>query len=84
MSLNIKNEDTHKLVQQLADLTGETLTEAVTVSVSERLKRVKGKKLTSLADRLLAIGKDCAGRLKGPIATVEHGQLLYNEQGLPK
>jgi antitoxin VapB len=38
MGLNIKNEETHHLVQALADATGETLTQAVTVAVQERLK----------------------------------------------
>lgn len=84
MSLNIKNEDTHKLVQELASITGETMTEAVTMSVRERLKRVREKKQESLAGRLLSIGKDCAARLKEPIASIDHGKLLYDDQGLPK
>lgn len=36
-----------------------------------------------LARRLLKIGKDCAAHLKAPYRTVEHGDLLYNEMGLP-
>ncbi len=31
MSLNIKNDETHQLVRELAELTGETQTMAVTV-----------------------------------------------------
>jgi antitoxin VapB len=38
MALNIKNEETHRLAQVLAEETGETLTEAVTVAVRERLE----------------------------------------------
>jgi antitoxin VapB len=37
-----------------------------------------------LADRLMAIGKDCAARLKEPFRTVDHGDLLYDERGLPR
>ncbi len=37
-----------------------------------------------LAERLLKIGKDCAAHLKEPFLTVDHGDLLYDEQGLPK
>lgn len=37
MALNIKNEETYRLVRELAAETGETLTEAVTVAVRERL-----------------------------------------------
>ena len=41
MSLNIKNEETYRLVRELADLTGESMTGAVTEAVRERLKRIK-------------------------------------------
>jgi len=43
MALNIKNEETHRLVQALAEETGETLTEAVTVAVRERLEALHRK-----------------------------------------
>jgi len=88
MSLNIKNKDAHKLAHQLARLTGETLTEAVTEAVRERLKRVqdneKDKQAAKLSDRLLEIGRDCAPRLKEPFRSADHGDLLYDEKGLPK
>ena len=41
MSLNIKNKETHKLADQLAKLTGESMTDAVTKAVRERLDRVR-------------------------------------------
>jgi antitoxin VapB len=86
MSLNIKNKDAHKLAQQLARLTGESLTEAVTEAVRERLKRVQGqdKVAAKLSDRLLEIGRDCSTRLKEPFRSADHGDLLYDEKGLPK
>ncbi len=43
MALNIKNEETYRLVQKLADETGESLTEAVTVAVRERLESLHRK-----------------------------------------
>lgn len=84
MTLNIKNKDAHKLAQQLARLTGESMTQAVTESVRERLQRVQGKCAPQLADRLLEIGRDCAPRLKEPFRSADHGDLLYDEKGLPK
>ena len=33
---------------------------------------------------LLQIGRDCASRLKEPYRSIEHGELLYDERGLPK
>jgi antitoxin VapB len=90
MSLNIKDKDAHKLSQQLARLTGESLTEAVTEALRERLKRVQNKvrnndkQAAKLSDRLLEIGRDCSKRLKEPFRSADHGDLLYDEKGLPK
>jgi len=84
MSMNIKNNDAHKLARQLARLTGESMTEAVTEALRERLSRVQDKQSAGLAERLLEIGRDCAPRLKEPFRSAEHGDLLYDESGLPK
>lgn len=84
MGLNLKNLETERLIHRLAQTTGESLTTAVTVAVRERLDRLEQVEQTPLAERLLAIGRDCASRLKPPFSTVEHGQLLYDEKGLPK
>ena len=84
MSLNIKNEQAHRLARELADLTGESVTAAVTLALRERPDRVHRQHQTSLADRLLTIGKDCAAQLREPYRTVDHGQLLYDERGLPR
>lgn len=84
MSLNIKNATTHRLAQDLAGVTGESLTEAVTEAIRERLNRVRTTQGRRLADRLVAIGKDCASHLKEPYLSIDHGDLLYDEKGLPR
>jgi antitoxin VapB len=84
MGLNIKNDETYRLVEELAKLTGETLTGAVTQAVRERLDRLNRQRGARLADRLLLIGKDCAARLKDPFRSADHGDLLYDERGLPR
>ena len=84
MSLNIKNKEAHKLAQQLAKFTGESMTEAVTEAVRERLERVRRERAVPLSDRLMEIGKDCAAHLKEPFRSVDHGDLLYDEKGLPR
>jgi antitoxin VapB len=84
MSLNLKNEEANRLAHELAGLTGETLTTAVTVAVRERLERLQQSKRGALSDRLLKIGKDCAAHLREPFLSVDHGDLLYDERGLPK
>ncbi len=85
MSLNIKNAETYRLVRELADLTGESMTGAVTEAVRERLERLtaaKGK--AGMAERLHAIAVDMRARLPDDFFDIEHGDLLYDEDGLPK
>ncbi len=41
MSLNIKDEEAHRLARQLARLTKESMTTAVREAVRERLERVR-------------------------------------------
>jgi antitoxin VapB len=83
VSLNIKDEETHRLVRELARLTGESQTTAVLIAIRERLDRLHAVERPSLAERLLAIGRDTAPRLAEPFRSAEHGELLYNERGLP-
>jgi antitoxin VapB len=84
MGLNIKNDEAHRLAQELAALTGESMTAAVTAAVRERLDRVRRERGVTLTDRLLKIGRECAARLKEPIRSVDHADLLYDERGLPR
>jgi antitoxin VapB len=81
VSLNIKNEETHRLVQELAAITGESMTTAVTEAVRERLNRVKSK---GMADRIMKLAKQSAPLWKEPYKSIDHGDLLYDENGLPK
>jgi len=84
MGLNIKNEETHRLAQKLARLTGESMTAAVDKAVRERLERVRDTKQGGLAERLLKIGRECAAHMKEPYLSIDHGEMLYDEKGLPK
>ena len=84
MDLNIKNKEAYRLTKQLSKLTGESLTTAVTEAVRERLDRVRRERGVDLAERLLAIGRDCAARLKEPFRAIDHDSMLYDERGLPK
>jgi antitoxin VapB len=83
MGLNIKNPETFRLAHELAELTGESVTGAVTVSVRERLERLRRAGEPGVAGRLLEIGRDTAARLPAELRTVDHADLLYDESGLP-
>ena len=84
MGMNIKNKEAYQLTKQLAKLTGESLTTAVTEAVRERLNRVRRARGADVAERLLVIGRDCAAHLKKPFRTIDHGEMLYDERGMPK
>ena len=82
MALNIRNHETEKLAADLAALTGETKTEAVTKALRDRLEQVKRRRSKRrLADRLDEIAKHCASLPLLDRRSLE--DMLYNEQGLP-
>lgn len=84
MTMNIKNREAYRLTKELSKLTGESLTTAVTESVRERLDRVRREQGGDLSARLLEIGRDCAAHLKEPFRTIDHGEMLYDNHGLPR
>jgi antitoxin VapB len=83
MALSIKSAEAERLTRELAEVTGESLTDAITVAVRERLERVRPEDEAGLAERLLAIGADLAPRLREPYRSRDHGDLLYDDRGLP-
>lgn len=80
--MNIKNEETHRLARELATLTGESLTVAVTEAVRERRDRVRDQQ-APMADDLLRIGRDVARRLPPSWSTGDPTAELYDDRGLP-
>jgi antitoxin VapB len=62
--LNIKNKETYDLAKQLSEVTGKSMTVAVTEAVREKLQKEKTKNYRNrhdIAKELLKISK----RLKG-------------------
>ena len=85
MGLNIKNDETCQLAGELARLTGETMTGAITVALRERLEREKRERsVEARVQELRAIAERCAQLLGPGPPAVEHGDVLYDERGLPK
>lgn len=84
MSLNIKDERTHKLARQLARLTGESMTRAVAVALEERLDREKAKRgRAGVAKRLMEIADQFA---KLPVLDDRSADEIigYDEFGVPR
>ena len=85
MSLNIKNQDTCRLAGELARLTGETMTGAITVALRERLEREKRERTVEARLReIRAIAERCAKLMRDGPSAVDHGDFLYDEHGLPR
>jgi antitoxin VapB len=82
MHLNIKNDEAHKLATELARLTGENLTNAVTLALRERLVRERRRRRTDdIAARLMKIGNGYAAL---PDTGRNPDEILgYDEHGLP-
>ena len=83
MSLNIKNEEAHRLARELASATGENMTVAVSEAIRERLERVRTSK-KEMVERIMEIAKECGPLWKEPYRSIDHGDLLYDEKGMPK
>lgn len=85
MSLNIKNPETYRLAKELANETGESMTAAVTEAIRERLTRLQVERdREGMAERIHAIAVDMNSRLPTDFFDIPHGDLLYDEDGLPK
>jgi antitoxin VapB len=84
MSLNIKSEEAQRLVRELADITGESQTAAVTQAVRERLDRIRAQRKKPLAERILELGRDCAAHLDERTLNLDMDEFLYGPDGLPK
>jgi len=84
MHLTVRDDEAHRLACELAALTGESVTEAVNAALRERLERLHrrvSEDRRGIADRLLAIGDECAAL---PLLDDRSpDRVLYDENGLP-
>jgi hypothetical protein len=88
-SLNIKNEETYRMVHDLAALKGISLVAAVKEAVQEKLDREKAEQdrpnsRKGMGDRLRAIAEKTAPMMQGTLSSTEIFDSLYDEMGLPK
>ncbi len=80
MVLSIKSAEADQLARELARVTGESLTDAVTVALRERLERQQVHR-SDVVERLLAIGD--AGRGVPRLDVRSDDEILgYDHDGL--
>ena len=85
MAISIKDPEADELARRLADQTGETITQALKQALRERLIRIRGRHdRTGVSGRLVAIGRRCAAHMRSPGDSPDHGDLFYDERGLPR
>ena len=86
MSLNIKNEETVRLVRELAEELNVSLTAAITDAVRARLDQARAERVEPAfdVDRALALAGEIGDRLGHDYLSQDFDALLYDEMGLPK
>ena len=88
--LNIKNAEARTLAERLAEVTGDSITEAVTKALRVRLRQVEfDQATTSDARRVREVDfyhmvGGSRGRWKGAMLSIDHADILYDEDGLPR
>ena len=81
MGMNIKNEEAHRLATQVASIYDETLTEAVTVALRERLARAQAD---DRLERLRTLAHEISARMPKGMTRESVDSMLYNKSGLPQ
>lgn len=84
MPLSIKNDATERLARQLADETGESITEAIQKSLEERWERLKARRRARVLSRQV---EDILQRVDAmPTQDTRSADeiLGYDEHGLPR
>ncbi|HEU5350924.1 MAG TPA: type II toxin-antitoxin system VapB family antitoxin [Terracidiphilus sp.] len=86
MALSLKNPETEKLAKELAQQTGETITQAVTVALRERLEREEeARKREGRLEWLDRITKETAAIMNDGRTFDEIMNEMYDpETGLPR
>ena len=81
IQLNIKNAETHALAAEVARRTGKTMAEAVNDSLKMHLRVLTKEERRA---RVIEIMNELKPLWKEPWKSMEHGDLLYDDLGLPK
>lgn len=85
MSLNIKNKEVYTLASELAMMTGQSMTSVVLDALRIQRKRLSQRENTETrVQELMAIAARCAKHIRQPASAVEHGDMLYDESGMPQ
>ena len=84
MSLNIKNEETHRLVRRLAELTGQSQTSAVEDAVRRRLEELeRAQSRSARREAMMRIARESAALIDQDLSN-DPNDVLYDQVGMPR
>lgn len=82
MSNNIKDPDVHRLARDLARMSGKSMTRIVRESLEARYEVLARDKQRAGVDELMNIARRVSNEAISDAP--DHGELLYDELGLPR
>lgn len=84
MGISIRNPKAEQLAREVAEQSGESLTQAIIRALEERLERLKGRRsATTLAEEILRISQRCSA-LPDLDERSPDKILDYDNKGVPK
>jgi antitoxin VapB len=86
MQLNIKSDEAYRLAARLAELTGQSMTMAVTDALRQRvIAEEKARDSEAMVKDILAIAADIRAHMleRGPLPSSDLNFLYDDETGLP-
>ncbi|HZU31494.1 MAG TPA: type II toxin-antitoxin system VapB family antitoxin [Candidatus Angelobacter sp.] len=84
MPIHIKNPETEDLAREISRTTGESLTQAITTALQERLERLKGRRRSRLAQEKLSLILHRVDQLSTLDDRTADDILGYNQHGVPE
>ena len=82
MAISIRNQHTEQLAREVASISGENITAAITHALEERLERLKGTRITTdLVKEIMRISNRCSSLPNKDKRSPEE-ILGYNQDGI--
>lgn len=82
MTLTIRDPEAQRMAKAIADATGRSMTDVVTDALRQRYAEIGVRSKKSDIEELRAIARAAAALV--PASYADHGELLYDTDGMPR
>ncbi len=82
MTITIDDPEALKLAVRISELTGEKLDAVVVGALKRRFLEVQPRRERASVEEMMEMARSIREKIEGPY--IDHGELLYDEHGLPK